>query len=141
PKKGSPLKNVKLVKVVRDSKSGAAKLLFVEQINQKKWTIGVPSVKRVLCEGKVVYGLPADAPETSSAPPVSAVRGDQGAAAPKTRKQLLAEAEAKRAAEEREKWLARLQVAGIEPWPELSVEEHQAAIRELKELVQKIIQQ
>lgn len=80
--------------------------------------------------------------------PAAREEDDEDEGPPKSRKQLLAEMRArknakakKRAAVEREKWLARLEARGVEPWPELSDAEHAAAVEELKTLVKEIQRQ
>jgi hypothetical protein len=80
--------------------------------------------------------------------PAAQEKDDEDEGPPKSRKQLLAEMRArkktkaqKRAAVEREKWLARLEARGVEPWPELADDEHAAAVEELKTLVKEIQRQ
>ena len=131
PQKGKPLRNVKLLRVIRDNETGEPKLIRVEQLDRKQWTIGVPSIARVVYRAKIIYGAPRTAEDSAAG---ESSPDDQ----PKTRRQLLAEIRAKEAAEARRKWLARLEVRGVEPWAELTAEQHVDATDELKALVKQI---
>jgi len=67
-------------------------------------------------------------------PDEPAVKTDEQASAEeiksprKTRRQMLAEKRAKEKAEQREKWLARLEARGVKPWPVVSDEEQKKAL-------------
>ncbi len=124
PKQGQPLKDVKLLRVVRDAKTGQARLLRVEQLDRRQRMLGIPAIKRVLRKGETVYA--------ASGP------NDQSAARPARRARLLTEARAQIVLASHQRWLARLEVHGIEPWPELSETEHRSTVAELKQLVEQI---
>lgn len=120
------LEDVKLIRVARDIKTGQLKSLRVEGADANSpITIDLAKLKEVTHKGETIE-LPEVVASTSKTAP------------PKTRNQLLGEQRTKKEAEEHKAWLERIKARGVKPWPELTAEEHQAAIDANKEIVEKV---
>jgi hypothetical protein len=120
------LEDVKLIRVARDTKTGQLKTLRVEGSEPNSAiTLELSKLKEVTFEGESI-----ELPEV--------VESSAKSGLPKTRNQLLSERRNKREAEEHKAWLARIKAKGIEPWPELTQEEHQAAIDASKAIVEQV---
>ena len=120
------LEEMKLIRVARDTKTGALKSLRVQgEDDATAITLELAKLKEVTHQGESI-DLPN--PEESSAK----------SGAPKTRNQLLAEKRAAKEAEDQQAWLERIKARGIEPWPTLTDEEHAAAIENDKKIVAEV---
>jgi len=124
---GTKLEGIKLLRVARDDDTGEVKSLRMEDPRtNRRATIVADKIKELTLAGQPL-SLESNKPESGSKPKRR-----------KTRNQRLAELRSQKEAEERKKWLARLEVRGIKPWPKLTDEEHEAAIEEYKKIAAEV---
>ena len=116
---GKSYQNVKLLRVVLDRESEQPKKLRVQlsEGGSRVWSLS--GVSEITHQGKVIY---------------RAVGKERKARKKLTKRELAVQ----RAAEEHEKWLARLDARGLKPWPKLTQQEHKAAIVAHKKRYQEV---
>lgn len=125
-KSGLAYHRTTLLRVVRDTETGQVTTVQIEHPETgKKLTLGATAITRVMRGGREIYRN------------ASAAQDDVDPAR-KTRNQLLADARREREEEEHQKWLARLEVRGVKPWPVLSDDEHQATVDKYKQFTEEI---
>jgi hypothetical protein len=108
----------KLLRLDRAGASGPPKILRVEtEEASKPLAIEFGSIRSVAIGREKMYEAPVDK---------------------KSARDLKAEKEAKAAAEFRSQWVARALKHGVQPWPELTNDEHEATIEENGKQIEKI---
>lgn len=109
--------NVKLLRVRNTKEKDHPIKLRVELSAGGARTWSLVAIRSIRHQGKFVYR------SQSVKPPKKMSRREQ---------------QAQRAAAEHEKWLARLAVRGLKPWPKLSDAQHQQTVQEHKERYKKV---
>lgn len=118
-KSGKSLLRVTLVKVIDDPDKHAVMTLKVQQSEEAKpLSLNFAGVEAITLDHEKIYAAPASAYTTAF--------------------EKRAQIEAEKAAKDREKWVARARAHNVQPWPELTREQHQAAIELLKKFTGEI---
>ena len=118
-KSGDSYVRCKLLKVTGGGKDGMPKTVkFQETDDSKPITVGFNGVRSISIDREQIYL----APESGK----------------KSGKEAMLEREAKAAAGQRAKWVARANANGVKPWPELTAEEHKKEEQLTREKIEKI---
>lgn len=117
-KAGRALLRSKVVKVTTNKEGIVTALRVQDPDSPKPVSLSLAAIRTITLDREIIY--------------VAA------ASEKKNGKEALVERELQAAAAEREKWVARARERSVEPWPELSKEEHDAAEEEVRENIKKI---
>ncbi len=149
-KSGKALFGVKLTEVEADEQTGKVrKLKVLDPARERPTTVSATAIESVLVDGDVIR-IDVARPEPSKSGTNSGGSGiTSGGKEPQPKRptarefraakeKALAEARAKKEAEEKEAYLARLRERGVRPWPELTEEQHEAEIEAHREMMKKV---
>jgi len=115
---GKSYTRCRLLRLDRAGESGPPKMLRLETEDARKpISIDFASIRTLSIGRQVMYEVPIDK---------------------KSGRDMKLEKESKAAAEARAQWVARAEKRGVAPWPELTSEEHKAAIEENSRQIEKI---
>ncbi|MCA9246442.1 MAG: hypothetical protein KDA42_04980 [Planctomycetales bacterium] len=129
-KVGPPLRDVLLVRLLRDKSSGEIRSLRIRENGKaENRSLLLTQLKEIRAGGRVVA-------DEETLRELAGIGGSDSNRRGKSA--LLAEVNSAKQEEERERWLARLEVRGIDPWPELSDDEHDEAVAKHKQFVEEI---
>ncbi len=117
-KAGRTLLRLEVLKVTTNKEGLASAIRVKDPESGKPVTLGFSTIRTITVDRELIYSA--------------------AASEKKTGKEALAERELQAAAAEREKWVARARERNVEPWPELSKEEHEAADAEVRETIKKV---
>jgi hypothetical protein len=114
-KSGQQFVRAKLLRVNADKNKTKLSSLAIEGDDGKPRTIAFAAIRAIRLDREIVYEAPASAAKT--------------AIEKRTQKELA------KAAEERAQWVARAKKNKVLPWPELTAEQHEASVEELRKLI------
>jgi hypothetical protein len=115
-KSGQQFVRAKLLRVNADKNKTKLMSLAIEGADgEKPRTIPFTAIRAIRLDREIVYEVPATAAKT--------------AIEKRTQKELA------KAAEERAQWVARAKKNKVNPWPELTAEQHEASVEELRKLI------
>jgi hypothetical protein len=114
-KTGQSFVRAKLLRVNADKKKTKLTSLAIEGDDEKPRTIPFTAIRAIRLDREIIYELPATAAKT--------------AIEKRNQKELA------KAAEERAQWVARAKKNKVMPWPELTAEQHEASVEELRKLI------
>ena len=118
-KSGATFVRATLLKVAFDRKRGLIRTLGVQDADTgKSHNIGFASVRSIRLDRETIYTAPDGKPRSGA--------------------ERRASIQAEQAAEVRSEWVERAKKNGVEPWPELTKEEHAAAIEEHRKLMAEV---
>jgi len=118
-KSGKAYVRASLAKVTWDAKAGVIKELRIQDADTNRIvSLGFASIRTLTLEREKIYEAPATGRPTAQT--------------------VAAERAAKAAEKEKQEWLARLKIRGIEPWPELTPSQHEQEVAELRKQIEAI---
>jgi hypothetical protein len=119
-KSGVSFVRAKLLRLAFDRKKGVIRTLSIQDYDTgKSTTVGFATVKKIVLDRETIYAAPDGKP-------------------PRTAGERRAGEQAQRASEERQAWVERAQKHGVKPWPELTKEQHEAAVDEHRKLMDEV---
>jgi hypothetical protein len=131
-KTGRSLIRCQLMQLTRDKKTkGLATLKLLEGDTGKKATIGFASIRTITIGRDKIYEAAADKPAVDATHSKAGEKSGKSAANPRLAKGK----KGRKPAEPEGAWIERAKKNGVEPWPELSGDEHKAALGELQEMI------
>lgn len=120
-KSGDSFVRAKLLRVSFDRKRGIIRTIGLQNADTgKSHNVGFAAVRSIRLDRETIYTAPAGKPRTAA--------------------ERRASLQAEKAAEERTQWVERAKKNGVEPWPELTREEHEAAVAEHRKLMDEVSQ-
>lgn len=118
-KSGATFVRATLLKVAFDRKRGLIRTLGLQDADTgKAHNVGFASVRSIRLDRETIYTAPAGKPRSAA--------------------ERRASIQAEQAAGLRSEWVERAKQNGVEPWPELTKEEHAAAIEEHRKLMDEV---
>jgi hypothetical protein len=118
-KSGASFVRAKLLRITFDRKKGLIRTIGLQDAETgKARNVGFAVISSIRLDRETIYTAPTTNPR-SSADRRSAQRAEE-------------------AAELRSQWVERAKANGVEPWPELTKEEHEAAIAEHRKLIDEV---
>ncbi len=118
-KSGTSFVRATLLRVAFDRKKGLIRSVGLRDADTgKSQNIGFAAINKIRLDRETIYTAPVGQPRTAA--------------------DRRASLRAERAAEARSEWVERAKKNGVEPWPELTQEEHEAAIEEYRKLMEEV---